>query len=879
MSSDATIIEGAGAEPENDPNATIFEPRSAPPADPNATIIEGPVAADPNATIIESGATVGFRPFTDLSPGADFLEYRLMEVFAVASAEADIWLIERKTDGRKFVLKLYRYGIKPKEEIMRVVHELCRDHIVEVAGSGEKDGRSYEIQEFVSGGSLEDLIKQGAVNEAKARAIVRELADAIAHLHEANVLHRDIKPANILVRSTDPLDLVVTDFGISSVADLDLHMTNANRTAAYSAPEALTGVVAKASDWWSLGVMVVELLTGRHPLAGLNELAVNFQLVSKGIGIPENLPEAWVPLAKGLLTRDHEKRWNENQIQAWLEGASDIAVYYEGAGSAEEAACKPYKFCGKETSDPKELAALLGENWSEAGKHIFRGFVGKWIESELGDYDLAIQLSDITGDFSMDTDQKLMVALMVLNPDMPPVYKGAVLDIVWCQNNLEEALKLAGSPAGARLKEQRNEAWLSDWKEHVEAVRAEASEFGVELNAEMTAQLVVAPVENVIETAMEQRAQYAGAREPKLNPLFEKAELTLADAIVLLACDRSLFLTRAEKAKQDKLARLDAFGVGLDWQLAERLIAVDDWAALQPLWEDARRHYRMRQKRVVGIQNERLRAILESEEPDYLDAVAVVANRLDFVNSLEMRFVPVPGVFGLLSVWPTRNREFEIFANAAGLHHKKPAWEQGPLHPVVNVRWDQAVQFCQALTESERHDGLIGPDDEYRLPSDIEWSAAIGLVDEVAGYPNQRSGKIRDLFSWGTAWPPPKGYGNFGMIHDGDEFSHTSPAGSFPANQFGIYDLDGNVMEWCSDWHSGARSLRTVRGSSWSHASPENYWMSMRRSFAPNTASEALGFRCVLSLKSWRPDAVPEATPAAPGTFSKKPGVIRMEFK
>ena len=91
------------------------------------------------------------------------------------------------------------------------------------------------------------------------------MCTALGHLHSANVLHRDIKPSNILVRSVDPLDLVLTDFGISSITDLSLHLTSVNRTAAYCAPEALTGVVAKASDWWSVGVIMIELLSGSIP--------------------------------------------------------------------------------------------------------------------------------------------------------------------------------------------------------------------------------------------------------------------------------------------------------------------------------------------------------------------------------------------------------------------------------------------------------------------------------------------------------------------------------------------------------------------------------------------------------------------------------------
>ena len=64
--------------------------------------------------------------------------------------------------------------------------------------------------------------------------------------------------------------------------DISLHVTTVNRTAAYSAPEAMTGVVSKASDWWSVGVISLELLIGRHPFAGLDERAVNFQLVTRG---------------------------------------------------------------------------------------------------------------------------------------------------------------------------------------------------------------------------------------------------------------------------------------------------------------------------------------------------------------------------------------------------------------------------------------------------------------------------------------------------------------------------------------------------------------------------------------------------------------------
>src|SRR5262249_45046583 len=154
-------------------------------------------------------------------------------------------------------------------------------------------------------------------------------------------------------------------FGISSLSDGALHLTNVNRTAAYCAPEALTGVVAKASDWWSVGVIVIELLTGRHPLADLSEQVINFQLVSKGIPIPTEIPVAWRLLLKGLLTCDYEKRWGASQIRSWLAGNVVPVSNDDESSEATIAERKPYKFVHREFVDPRELAAAFAENWAE----------------------------------------------------------------------------------------------------------------------------------------------------------------------------------------------------------------------------------------------------------------------------------------------------------------------------------------------------------------------------------------------------------------------------------------------------------------------------------------------------------------------------------
>src|SRR6185369_8074087 len=132
------------------------------------------------------------------------------------------------------------------------------------------------------------------------------------------------------------------------------------------------------------------------------------------------------------------------------------------------------------------------------------------------------------------------------------------------------------------------------------------------------------------------------------------------------------------------------------------------------------------------------------------------------VNSLGMKFVPVGDA--LFSIWQTRVKDFEVFAKAPptlkSTSWREPGFKQGPEHPVVNVTWDEARLFCNWLTARERKEGLIGPNQEYRLPTDREWSTAVGLREEPGPTPEARDIGVADVYPWGTRWPPPAGAGN-----------------------------------------------------------------------------------------------------------------------
>jgi formylglycine-generating enzyme required for sulfatase activity len=238
-----------------------------------------------------------------------------------------------------------------------------------------------------------------------------------------------------------------------------------------------------------------------------------------------------------------------------------------------------------------------------------------------------------------------------------------------------------------------------------------------------------------------------------------------------------------------------------------------------------------------------------------------------YENCLGMKFVPVPGTDVLFCVWKTRVQDFTAFVSATkydatsgmystvdteqkrvGATWEKPGFAQGPTHPVCGVCWDDAKAFCAWLTKKEQAEGRILPSQSYRLPTDLEWSAAIGLGREQGTTPAQRDRQENNIFPWGQTWPPPKTAGNYGPIDNGDDkFTRTSPVGNFPANGCGLYDLGSNLREWCEEFYATEGDVgRVLRGASWRDTEPGALRSSIRRNINPGRRSDMFGFRCVL---------------------------------
>ena len=196
-------------------------------------------------------------------------------------------------------------------------------------GKDTSSGRWFELQEYAKGGSLKDWLP-GHSSPEQALLFLKEIVPALQLLHSNQVLHLDLKPSNILLRSADPLDLILADFGISSLLNNEVSrkMTQVKGTPLYWAPESFTGVVGKEADWWSIGIILLEQLMGKHPFQDLDTRVIMFSLTTRPVPIPEDLPGGFTLLIQGLLTRDPMKRWGFDQVSRWLSGEKGIPVFY-----------------------------------------------------------------------------------------------------------------------------------------------------------------------------------------------------------------------------------------------------------------------------------------------------------------------------------------------------------------------------------------------------------------------------------------------------------------------------------------------------------------------------------------------------------------------
>lgn len=265
-----------------------------------------------------------------------------IDELAAAGGLASVFRATRLADAHEVAIKVLHPDAEGLPELVeRFQREgiagkhILHENVVAVHEIAQlEDGSTFLVQEFVRGRTLRSLMKEGPIPAVRAARIARQLACALTAAHDFGIIHRDVKPLNIMVidrREGEPMDDLVKliDFGLAKVPVEELSVLDgAGRrsltaagvvmgTIAYMAPEAALGMraVDARSDLYALGVVLYEMLAGKHPFTATepgalfaqqkNETPPRISDRSPGIEVPRSL-EA---IAMKLLEKDPEARY------------------------------------------------------------------------------------------------------------------------------------------------------------------------------------------------------------------------------------------------------------------------------------------------------------------------------------------------------------------------------------------------------------------------------------------------------------------------------------------------------------------------------------------------------------------------------------------
>ncbi|KAI3666809.1 hypothetical protein L6452_41846 [Arctium lappa] len=217
-----------------------------------------------------------------------------LEIFAMKVVRKD-----------KIVEKNHAEYMKAERDILTKV-----DHpfIVQLRYSFQTKYRLYLVLDFVNGGHLFfQLYHHGLFREDLARVYAAEIVSAVSHLHANGIMHRDLKPENILLDVDG--HALLTDFGLAKEFDENARSNSLCGTVEYMSPEIILGKGHdKAADWWSVGILLFEMLTGQPPFHGGNRDKIQKKIVKDKLKLPAFLTSEAHALLKGLLQKDPSKR-------------------------------------------------------------------------------------------------------------------------------------------------------------------------------------------------------------------------------------------------------------------------------------------------------------------------------------------------------------------------------------------------------------------------------------------------------------------------------------------------------------------------------------------------------------------------------------------
>ena len=800
---------------------------------------------------------------------------------------ATVYLAVQESLARQVALKIMAPALAADRSFgerflkeARTVARLHHPHILAVHDVGVDGHHYYLAMEYVPGGDLKQRIRQGALPPKDALQIAKQMAQALGYSHAEGFVHRDVKPENILFRKDGTA--VLSDFGIAKAVGSGTKKTGTGMsigTPHYMSPEQAQGKsdLDGRSDLYSLGVVVYEMLSGTVPFDADNTIGIAMQHVSAPVPqLPKPVAKLQ-PLLDQLLAKDPARRYAN---AAELVTAIDQALAGQLPAAAKAAHTQVIKLAAA-PAEPKKGSAL---KWAIGGALLAVLLVGGVLLST-GGTKPRVAIGGSGGS---------LPAVQAQIPLDPPLPKGETQMPLTSLAKGDAILQITSDPVGASVKLDGVELGTTPLTRSDLPAGPHELRLQLAYHQEHQETIQLGSAEVLKQQIALQRGQ--GKLTVLTNPSGagvsldgkqqkEKTPLTLSDIpagphSVKVHLDTYYDQDESVEVQHQQTSKLDLTFKGGhlvkyqgEW-LEPEDVATRKAEAARIQAEKERQAEAAKRARFENLVSAGRQAIGQRKPGPALsklqDALRLypsdsnAKNLLAQAEALKEYTDPVTGMEFVL----VEGGCYQMGSNS-GESDEKPVHEvcvddfyigkyevtqdqyqkitgnnpsrfNGSDRPVEQVSWDDAQSYIQQLNRRgvihHARDSRIAP---YRLPTEAEWGYAA------------RSGGKNETYAGGNNVDAVAWYAS-------NSGNQTHPVGQKQANGLGLYDMSGNVWEWCQDWYGSyegrsqrnpqgpsSGSYRVLRGGSWSNIAGHAR-AAIRNRYTPGIRDGYLGFRLVL---------------------------------
>jgi serine/threonine protein kinase len=229
--------------------------------------------------------------------------------------------------GDRIITQKYAIKLRPSNQDsfdrdfyeLDVATSLNHPHILRAlhVGSWQTNGTNflYLVMDPADGTLYDHLIQNSRLSKTEVLDVVKSIASALVYMHGQNppILHRDLKPGNVMRFGED---WKLGDFGIARETNSQgVRLTTLMGTKEYAPPESYKSITSLPWDLWSLGVMIVEMLTGKFPFSNDTEQGLMMEVLQVApLELSKNLPAPFDEIVRGCLIKDPQQRWTAQQV-------------------------------------------------------------------------------------------------------------------------------------------------------------------------------------------------------------------------------------------------------------------------------------------------------------------------------------------------------------------------------------------------------------------------------------------------------------------------------------------------------------------------------------------------------------------------------------